>query len=589
MASAGDVTKVLAVRIEAEGDGTSVIPEETHFRVKFLVDLLGEAHEESLDQRVPLDTTVAALARDLHHRLASYKGGRVSIVIEALEERYPIDDFYDFLLASVAHSNVDRLERISICCITLLVSRPDVLLQRTRGLQLFAQRLERNGTALFVVADAPGNGDSGPPKRKLVLSQASDRHTDPPTALVEAPQPDAPARNETALRDLVSELLDLEFGHFVIRSGGEDLHVPLLLSCERVARSPECVAALKEELTEFADSAHWLAMGVEFEGAQLDDVLLRQLVDGDASRVIDDQTALEGKHAVIIVDVAYAPARLDAIVKDLERRGAGWVGVFALVGTRDDLGLDARLRSVLELPINSDIGRCELCELNVPAIAGAGIDDVRVHLAEYEPAVFWKLIGLLPSFSEVGHWRSPRTPNHYWLRILMVDVLRSFGTSMARRLIHVLEREARVYVRWIDCIVAADDPESMLLAAKLKEAYHENAPEIVTADRAILRSVSPGELSEEAANWVASQRERLGRRANVIIVDQAAHHLRTYNALKILCDRVGWHTLAFCVVVDRTRIDPEVRQQMHDVHPIALYRWPFPPHLEADCTCTPIS
>ena len=420
--------------------------------------------------------------------------------------------------------------------------------------------------------------------RKLVLHTPSTRHqADTPEARIDELLPAAPARRPSQLIEATTSLVDLEVGHFAVPTDVGELHVPLLLSCRRLARSPEYVRDLKAEITDFAGTSDWLASPHEFDAAGVSELVV-QVVDGDPLRVVNAATPVRDKHVVVLTDLAYSSARIRKVVERLEEQGAVWVGVLALVGTEDAEWSKLRLRTLFDLPIASEDGHCRLCDLHVPLVKALGIDEVRGQLTSYDPAVFWMLVDLLPNFTRVGHWRSPRTPNHYWLRILMEDVFKSFGTSMAERILNMLEREAHVHIRWIDCIVAADDPEALLLAEKLKAIYHERPPTVVTVNRQMLKTVSPRELGEDAKAWVAEVHGLVGRRANVVIIDQAAHHLRTYTALKALCDAAEWHTLAFCVVVDRTPTD--LRQELHDVRYVSLYRWPFPPHLPSDCTCS---
>jgi hypothetical protein len=332
-----------------------------------------------------------------------------------------------------------------------------------------------------------------------------------------------------------------------------------------------------------------MAAVVEFAGAGIEDGLLAQVVSGDSDRVDDGRRSLAGQRIVLLTDIAYAPDRLLEITAGFKRRGADWAGVFAMVGSEDPMPAGLELRTVLDLPITSasDAAQCEMCRLGVSLKPGTGLRDVRSSLGQYEPVVFWRLVSLMPEFAKVGHWPSQRTPNHFWLRVVMAEVLEKFGASMASRIVHVLETDARVLLRWIDAIVIAEDPESRALAQALQRTLRERTPEIVAVDRKVLHELSPRELGDEATAWVDEVRERIGPRANVLVVDQAAHHLRTYTALKALCDSAGWHTLAFCVVLDRTGIDSDLRERLRDSHYVSLYRWPFPPRLASSCPCPP--
>jgi hypothetical protein len=326
---------------------------------------------------------------------------------------------------------------------------------------------------------------------------------------------------------------------------------------------------------------------LEFEDAGLRASLLPQLIEGDASRDADSADSIVGRTVVVLVDIAYDPARLKSAEAELLRRGASSVAFLPIVITNDPNSTEIDVRGLVPLSVVSSRSSsdCQLCMFGVPTIQGSGISEVRNKVGQFHPVVFWMLLNLSPSFARIGHWKSPRTPNHYWLRVMMKDVLASFGESLANRLIRVLETQAHVFLRWIDNIVVAEDPESVALAEAIRHAVGKDPPDIIAIRREVLQAVSAGEFGDAATDWLSSAGQELGPRRNVIIVDQAAHHLRTFTALKALCDGARWHTLAFAVVLDRTGIQAEVGHEMHDAHYVWLYRWPFPPRLAVSCTC----
>jgi hypothetical protein len=597
MALPTQATRVLVARVEAEDELNSADdPEERHFRPGFLTQLMSQTHRGEPRQVKPLSTTVSALGSRLTSRLHRYASGPVAVVVESRHEVLPIDSHYDDLLIEVARAQLKRVrdeEGVHVCCVTFVVARPDVMVQRSTSLDYIGERLRASDTAVFVLCEDE-HEVAGERARRLNLQMPSHQHSaGSRSAVFEHTTTSNEVGDAWDASELVTQtlgLLDFEFDHFVIAPSERErpLHVPCLLSCEALAQSTEAVASVQTALAVFAGGERWTAHPLEFDGAGIAEPLLPQILGGDASRLDDGKRSLEGERVIILTDIAYLPARLAHAVNAAKDRGAEWAGVFAMVATSEPLPPGLEFRSILELPITSALeeNECEMCRLGVEPITGNGIRDVRRSLTQYQPVVFWRLMALMQSFTRVGHWASPRTPNHFWLRVLMGNVLQSFGSSMAARIVRILEREAGVMMSWVDAIIVAEDPESVALAEAIQRTVRQRSLEIISVERSILREVSPHELSDPANDWVATASERVGPRANVLIVDQAAHHLRTYTALKTLCDTAGWHTLAFCVVLDRTGIDSDAREQLHDSHYVALYSWPFPPRIASACTCS---
>ena len=117
----------------------------------------------------------------------------------------------------------------------------------------------------------------------------------------------------------------------------------------------------------------------------------------------------------------------------------------------------------------------------------------------------------------------------------MADLLAPFSDSFALRLLRTLEAEGLLSIAWIDYVVVPDDDESALLGATLTGLLPRQSAQTVAIPRSVMREVSAGELGPVARDWVTHQRsEKWGSRGNALIVDQAAHHFRTYSAIKTL-------------------------------------------------------
>lgn len=590
------IARLLTVRIEPGEDAATSWPEQTYFAPSYLAHLIGTAHGAEPKAGAPLAVPVQHLATRLRQRLERYgRGTPVAVVLEARAEALPIDRFYDDLLIELCRVDLLHLRHARMCCVTFIVSRPDVLLDRSVSLQLAAERLRQSDIGVFVVQRDDGSVDpeQGPaqkPGHVLVLHGESSKH--PPghiQSIIADSQDDVPL--DTPLRSLGEDIaltLDLEFDHLVVSDGfGAELHVPCLISASRVGEDEGLVKRLRAEVSSFLSTSEWMAGTLEFEDAGLRASLLPQLIEGDAARDADLTENLAGRAVIVLVDIAYDSSRLKAAQTELKRRGAVEVAFLSIVMPQDPIDPDIVVRGLVPLSVVStrSTENCDFCLLGVPVVSGSGISEVRNKVAQFHPVVFWKLISLSPTFTAAGHFRSSRTGNHFWLRVMMNDVFASFGDSLANRLVRVLQTQAGVFRSWWDNIIVADDPESVALAQAIRRVIGKRAPEIIAVKREVIHGVSSGEFGEPAAEWISTSLEKFGNHRNVIIVDQAAHHLRTFTALKALCDAAGWHTLAFAVVLDRTGFSSEIHHEMHDAHYVWLHSWPFPPRTGVSCTC----
>jgi hypothetical protein len=479
----------------------------------------------------------------------------------------------------------ERDERVS--SITIACSRPNLLVETTAFPHL-VDRLKDLDLALCLVQPTTNLSEPGRTRLTLSLHLASPTHKSLEESETIEVISDVPSNDEelsNAYR--LSQQLNLDYDHFEIVSGRERWHFPCLLEVSRVARDNASVAYLRRRIQELCGSRPVLAVE-EFRGAGIEEWLIPQLAE-DPTDVDDGQMDLSGRQVVILVDFATRVHALSEVLNRLRDRGAAKVRILALVGTEETVLTDTTT-SIISLPISAASpgpDECEFCRTGVAVHRENDGTQYRDELGRFDPVVFWRLLGLTEQFTRMGHYRSRVTDNHYWLRVMMKDVLGPFGEGIAHRMLDILEHESRIYAGWIDLVVAAEDEESKLLAELLVGATQSlKGKRVLLVPRSVLREVSAGELGVVANQWAEEVIGLEGRRANVIIVDQAAHHLRTYNSIKSLCDAMGWHTLAFAVILDRTGVDLELMQMLHDIQYIYLYRWPFPPRHAAECTCS---
>ena len=535
-----------------------------------------------------LDANVLDLGRKLSQRVTSF-GSHVdiAIVIDATRESLPYDTYYDDMLVGLNRAKFIRERDERVSSITIACSRPNLLVETTAFPHL-VDRLKDLDLALCLVQPTTNLSEPGRTRLTLSLHLASPTHKSLEESETIEVISDVPSNDEelsNAYR--LSQQLNLDYDHFEIVSGRERWHFPCLLEVSRVARDNASVAYLRRRIQELCGSRPVLAVE-EFRGAGIEEWLIPQLAE-DPTDVDDGQMDLSGRQVVILVDFATRVHALSEVLNRLRDRGAAKVRILALVGTEETVLTDTTT-SIISLPISAASpgpDECEFCRTGVAVHRENDGTQYRDELGRFDPVVFWRLLGLTEQFTRMGHYRSRVTDNHYWLRVMMKDVLGPFGEGIAHRMLDILEHESRIYAGWIDLVVAAEDEESKLLAELLVGATQSlKGKRVLLVPRSVLREVSAGELGVVANQWAEEVIGLEGRRANVIIVDQAAHHLRTYNSIKSLCDAMGWHTLAFAVILDRTGVDLELMQMLHDIQYIYLYRWPFPPRHAAECTCS---
>lgn len=586
--SATDTTRVLLVRVEPDHDPESGLQTAGYVLDEWIVDALRPIHSDRVRKMAPLAVRASVLSDRLRGRLREYKNeSPVAIVIEPVQETLPPDRYYEDLIIELLRSKLFTEVPAPICCLTFFVRRPD-LLASLSSYGMLMERANDNDCALCGLAHGESESDDGPKRSHLEFSVAS-----PSSSHLESgPIIDVPLtapvsdRREFAPLELVGVLrsqLSLEYGHFEFAATRR--HFPLVLDASRLGANPAVVAGLRESMAQLVGGQSYLVDSLELDGSGLRDSLCPAIAEGNPDRLVQPGTV--SGPVVVLSDFRSAVHDEEGHVDDLLRRGASSVTVLGLVDTADERPAgfpNYGLLSVEAESWNFEDGGCPYCDSGVLVHSGSHRGELTANLTEYEAELFWGMLSLSPSYLRVGHWSSPRTDNHYWLRIVMGEVLPNFGEAMAARLLRKLERDGLLNLGWVDLVVTPDDEESTMLGRFVADRLGSSVSH-VTVPRGVTKRLSAGELGPEAAEWVEAAGTHHGGRANALVIDQAAHHFRTYGTIKSLLDRVGWHCLAFAVAVDRTGISPELPHLMHDARYAALYRWPFPPKLRLDCGC----
>jgi pyrimidine operon attenuation protein/uracil phosphoribosyltransferase len=170
--------------------------------------------------------------------------------------------------------------------------------------------------------------------------------------------------------------------------------------------------------------------------------------------------------------------------------------------------------------------------------------------------------------------------------VVCSPIFDQFGYSIACRIANELT-SLGIKSHWIDKIICTRESEGTKLARQLARVLDKSKDDVIEIDRELLRG-APLSASEFRQRWHDLHGEEFPdlTRLNMIAVDQAKHHFGTFAALKRICSMYESKVLAFAVFLDRLHQNLELDDYLGDSHSIALYRWPFPPHLGSECPCS---
>lgn len=383
--------------------------------------------------------------------------------------------------------------------------------------------------------------------------------------------------------------IDLLTGHFAWTEPltGELVHLPAVASVSRLADSPELIETIQADFALRAKSSDFDVLPVGLLGGGLQKVA-RSLVGTHLDRLVSPNAMGKSGHstAVILCDLLSDATPIHDLQSRLRKEGYKTILVEAFVELARDTGDDnGEAHSYTSLPWGAFSEReCMACQQDSCAVPGETYDDYLASVSDYDSYTFWQLMAYDAAFLDIGHWKGDRTPNHYHFRIMAGPLMTRFGYELASRLRNALSRKG-IIARWIHKIVIPNDPEARALARAMAERLGlEPTAGIIEIPRTALQSMAGPDLPEDARVALNAQLTALGGK-NVIIVDQAAHHLKTLSALRKFCAHARAVVLAFAVVVDRTAGDVIEGDYLYDCHYVWLYSWPCAPRLGYECPC----
>ena len=232
---------------------------------------------------------------------------------------------------------------------------------------------------------------------------------------------------------------------------------------------------------------------------------------------------------------------------------------------------------------------CLLCQHGSEAMRRNTVAEFEQEIGPFEPVVFWSLIAAKPEYVLAEHFESQRTNHHYLFRIDFTPLLRDHAHGLAVRLRNMLV-PSLLRRQWIKRLVCPDDHEAVVLARALAGALELADSSVVAIPRdKVLRLVTGQVLTQDVIDALKSRGiDTALAKENVILIDQAVHHMGTLGAIDAICAHSAATVLASGVALDRAGSSKDLSKYFSHARYVSLYSWPSPPKLRSECPCRPI-
>jgi hypoxanthine-guanine phosphoribosyltransferase len=393
--------------------------------------------------------------------------------------------------------------------------------------------------------------------------------------------------------DEIKQSIDLIYGHFEITSidpfhsgRTKTAHVNTLVSLERCLRKDNVLLYLQEIIEEWAGDNNFLIMPIGIQGGDLNGLVMG-IVNNNSDR-FGAENDLNGRKVAIVCDVLWDVYDLEEIAQSCKMRGATDVFILSFAKYKDTFLQNVSNKSIIEVDGHEFvITGCPFCK-NGDEVVGENYEYLEQYLKNIKslsPYVFWEMVSSTASAFAEGHWKSPITDYHYLHRFWCEPLFKTHGFGIALRLKNKI-LDTGIFREWIDAFVCPDEAQAVMLAEFVSRAFLRSTERIIKIDRKYLYKVTgtsiPVEL-EKHLNEVYQPDPFKGK--NIVLIDQAAHHFGTLQALKNICEQLEGRILAFIVFIDRLHPSNSVSESLPSSHFISLYEWPWPPYKADQCPC----
>ncbi len=395
-----------------------------------------------------------------------------------------------------------------------------------------------------------------------------------------------PATTELTLGEIQSHV-DFLFGHFEVMTPEGTRHVSHLASVERLAKFDDFIVRIRRDLQQHLQDPDFRLRGYGVNGGAMPSLCLR-IVDGERSRILrSDSEDCQGEAIAVICDFLDEAYPIERDLETLKRKGARRVVVVGVLGGRLPGNHNAH-GTIHYLDIDREVSHPDACRFDrqgVSLVCAEDFDGYARELLAFDSFTFWRLVSEEPSFHSVGHWTGDRTPNHYYFRILAKPLFERYSYALAIRLKNLL-RAKGILPRWIRKLVCTEGEESTILSTSLADVLGLSARDIITIPRQYFRTITGQNIGSDVVDLLERGYGKDALRGkNVLIVDQAAHHFRTFSGLRSVCEHFDCTVLGFAVFIDRTDSQVPLGDYLPHAHYLTLYSWPCSARRDFECVC----
>lgn len=384
----------------------------------------------------------------------------------------------------------------------------------------------------------------------------------------------------------ITQAIDIIFGHFSISRWGNDLHVPAVVSVERLLHDNRFLSKVYNDLREEFKSDDFCIAYFDSQGELMEQFALG-LVDNDSSRLVNETDSLSGKNIALVCDVLWRAYPIYETINRWTVAGAKKVFVLGFAKYMNTFEVpDKQITSYITIRYPDYLpNNCPFCTQGSTFTSGDYFARFADEVGKFDAYTFWELISDVEDGYDGKHWRSLRTGYHYLQTIRTAPILDKHGYGLSHRVWNMI---AKVGIRkqWVDNIVITQELESEKMADSLAKLIGLSSEQIIAVPREYFGRITATYIPDELKTFIS---ETYGPapldRRNVIILDQAAHHFGTLWALRHLCRFLNARVLAFAVLINRIHASIDINDWLPDAHFISLYEWNWPPFKDDECPC----
>lgn len=536
-------------------------------------------------QEVKFSTDVLALVNKFKKILSKKrKTNRAhTLLLEMLDTEADVRTYDD--LCNGIYLALCRQDSVTPWCIGLIVSDQSSFMQSVFLQRRLIPECQKKNIGLLLL-------DNDQKAKSIVLCQGKlpEMEQLPRLQVSNSEEQVPPIQAERLNEEQVANRFRVLFGHFEVTTSGSKFHIPAVASVIELAMDAVFIDQFHADIIERAGDEYYKILPIGLSGGGIKELCFN-MVEGNLERIIDHDSIdlIGGSPIALVCDFISNIYYIDDLVRKLRESGSKKI-IVAGIGRYADYKLMSDLPYVyyIDSPyVAYEVGvdPCPFCAQEVKINDSEHFQGFVRSLERFDSFTFWEFISQRDDFFEIGHWPSPRTPNHYLFRIKTDPIFKRHGYDLCLRVKNLLKAK-HIAPGWVKRIICTEGEESSTFSMRIAEVLGLQSSDVIRIPRKYFASMAGKELGPELLSYI---KETYGatslREKNVLIVDQAAHHFKTLSALRNICEHYDCTILAFVVFIDRTGKEFSLGEYLHDSHYLALYSWPVPPRRAYECPC----